>query len=244
MEISSPVPSKASLVILVLVNLIPVVGVLVWNWSVFEIVVLYWFENVVIGLVCILKILTATGRDRTKSVLKHREDPRMPSHLGNPVGERPPSSLAAKSFLAAFFTFHYGMFCFVHGVFVFMLLDGKLGGFIEGGPFALFGRKLPEAMASGGIWFALAIVGSHLYSFYRNYLGKGECHRTSAQKQFSEPYGRIIVLHVAILFGAIVITSLGSPVILLLFLVAGKILLEIRLLNRGRKAAPRMKVAG
>ncbi|WP_411827854.1 DUF6498-containing protein [Luteolibacter sp. AS25] len=235
MERISPIFGKASFSILILVNLIPIFGVLIWNWSVSEIVVLYWFENVVIGLVCILKILTATGRDGTNSISEQLENSAMPAYLSNPAAERPRTSLRAKLFLAAFFSFHYGMFCFVHGVFVFMLLDGRVGGFISGGPFALFSRKLSEAMDSGGIWFALAIIGSHLFWFFQNYLAKGKRHQTSAQEQFSSPYGRIVVLHIAILFGAIVITSLGSPVFMLILLIAGKIVLEIKLLKRSKK---------
>ncbi|MEP2775092.1 MAG: DUF6498-containing protein [Luteolibacter sp.] len=238
MEKSSPLSGNAALVILVLVNLIPLVGVLAWDWDVFEIVVLYWFENVVIGLVCILKILTATGPDETKSVLKNREDPSMPEHLRTPeIVERTAPSLGVKLFLAAFFIFHYGMFCFAHGLFIFMLLDGQVGGFIQGGPLALFARKLPEAFASGGIWFALALIASHLYSYFHNYLGKGECHRTSAQAQWAGPYGRIIVLHVAILFGAIVISALGSPVFLLILLILGKIGMDLKLHLRSQKGA-------
>jgi hypothetical protein len=49
------------------------------------------------------------------------------------------------------------------------------------------------------------------------------------------PYGRIIVLHIAILFGAFVITAFGSPVFLLLLLIAGKIGLDAKLHLRSRK---------
>ena len=43
------------------------------------------------------------------------------------------------------------------------------------------------------------------------------------------PYGRIIVLHVTIIFGAALIQWLGSPVSMLVVLVATKILLDLRL---------------
>ncbi|HRQ88290.1 MAG TPA: DUF6498-containing protein, partial [Bacteroidia bacterium] len=69
---------------LVLANLIPLFGAIFWGWSVFEIVLLYWAENVVVGLYAILRILAAG---------------QFPTAWGDFV---------AKSFVAGFFTFHYG----------------------------------------------------------------------------------------------------------------------------------------
>ena len=226
---------NAALIVLILVNLIPILGVLAWDWNAFEIVVLYWFENVVIGMVCVLKMLTATGEEAATIVSEDPEDPSKPRYLRKPVAAPSSPGLGGRIFLTGFFIFHYGMFCFGHGIFVFMLLDGKLGGFIQGGPFALIARKLPEAFASGGKWFALGIVASHLYSFFHDYLGKGEFRRTSIRTQMSAPYGRIIVLHIAILFGAFVITALGSPIFLLILLIVGKIVLELKLQAAAKK---------
>ena len=224
MDKASPISGNAALFILILVNLIPFAGVLAWDWDVSGILVLYWFENVVIGLVCILKILTATGKDEAKAITKNSDNPGMSE---NTVAEH--TGTGARIFLTAFFIFHYGMFCFAHGLFIFMLIDGKVGGFINGGPLALFAKKLPDALDSGGILFVLAIIASHLFSFFHNYIGKGEFRRTSAKAQWIAPYGRVLVLHVAILLGAVVITAVGSPVILLILLIAGKIMLDVKL---------------
>ena len=40
---------------LIAANLIPLVGVLAWDWSVFHVVVVYWLENVIIGVINILQ---------------------------------------------------------------------------------------------------------------------------------------------------------------------------------------------
>jgi hypothetical protein len=51
------------------------------------------------------------------------------------------------------------------------------------------------------------------------------------------PYGCIVVLHIAILFGAFVITALGSPVFMLLLLIVGKIALDVKLRIRSHAKA-------
>ena len=53
-----------------------------------------------------------------------------------------------------------------------------------------------------------------------------------------QPYGRIIVLHIAIIGGAFAIMLLGSPVFLLLILIGGKIWLDVKmhLLERRKNA--------
>jgi hypothetical protein len=129
------------------------------------------------------------------------------------------------------------MFCFVHGAFVFALLGGKDRGTMEGG--TLIGMGISSIFHSGGKWFVIAIIASHLFSFGWNFIGKGEYRRASAADVMKAPYGRIVVLHIAIIFGAFVITALGSPVFLLLILIAGKIILDAKLhLRSHRNPAP------
>jgi hypothetical protein len=60
-------------------------------------------------------------------------------------------------------------------------------------------------------------------------LGRGEFRRTNLVVLMFQPYGRVVVLHVAILFGGIVAQFLGSPVFLLLLLIGGKTLLDLGL---------------
>ena len=48
---------QVSLLALVLVNLLPLLGVLFFNWDVVALVVLYWSENLVLGFYTVLKML-------------------------------------------------------------------------------------------------------------------------------------------------------------------------------------------
>ena len=51
------------------------------------------------------------------------------------------------------------------------------------------------------------------------------------------PYGRIVVLHLAIIFGAFATMLLGSPVFLLVILVLGKIILDLKMHFRAHQKA-------
>ena len=83
---------KPSVLVLIVANLIPLWGVIFRGWDVSNILHLYWAENVAVGVVSVLKILSN-------------------QHEG--------SVLPAKIFLAGFFSVHYGFFCFGHAMFVF-----------------------------------------------------------------------------------------------------------------------------
>lgn len=65
-------------------------------------------------------------------------------------------------------------------------------------------------------------------SFATNYLSRGECQRANAQLLMMQPYGRIVVLYLTIIFGGMLMMSLKSPVWGLLLLVALKITLDLR----------------
>lgn len=222
-----------SLIILILVNLLPILGVIYANWSVFEIVALYWFENVVIGLVNVLKILTCCPGSEPSA-----EDEKLPEYL------RPAASVGAlhhlsKLFLVPFFSIHYGGFCFVHGIFVFVLLGPKNASGGDGDPFVNMHQWFGSFPNSSTQWFVLAIVASHLFSYFHNFIGKGEFRRTTSGELMSAPYGRIVVLHIAIILGAFAIAAIGSSVGMLLLLIIGKIIIDAKLHIRAhRKSAP------
>lgn len=247
-------PFDSSVWILIGANLIPLVGVLFWEWSTFEVVALYWLENVIIGAINILKMLTCSpdmkkanlnsmfderlenvsniGEEDQQKITQARE---MIGKYGNQAGKL---NQASKLFLIPFFTLHYGFFCFGHGMFVFLLLGGtdKPGALMSHGPGpSSLSHLVSEAVAQGGAWAALGLTISHLYSFGANYIGKGEYRRTATPMLMIAPYGRIVVLHIAIIFGAFAIMALGSPVYLLVLLIVGKIALDLKLHLRSHR---------
>ena len=243
-------------VMLIGANLIPLAGVLGWDWSVFHVVVVYWLENVIIGVINILKMIICSPDPEQidlKGKLKQRiaEKPgeldedelreafEFTHKLDANKGKLGALHHASKLFFIPFFTFHYGLFCLVHGVFVFALLGkNELGGAsmpTGASPLEELSELLELAMESGGQWAALGLVVSHLFSFCVNYLGKGEYRRTAAPILMIAPYGRIVVLHLAIIFGAFATILLGSQVFLLVILIIGKIMLDLKFHRRAHK---------
>lgn len=93
-----------ALVLLVAFNLIPLVGVLNWGWQSFELIFLYWMENLVIGAFSLVRMVVRPYGHAIDGVF--------------PV------------LLAPFFAFHYGFFCWGHGTFVVSLFGPEhLNGF-------------------------------------------------------------------------------------------------------------------
>ena len=88
-----------SLLVLLVANALPIVGVLVLGWTVFPLVLLYWLENVIVGGFNVAKLLLAQPRE--------------------------PAYWAGKLFLVPFFVVHFGGFTFVHGVLVLALFGPK-----------------------------------------------------------------------------------------------------------------------
>ena len=190
---------RPSVIALVLANLAPGFGVLFLGWEVFPLLFLFWSENVIIGLLNALKMLLAAPE--------------------NPLG------WAAKAFMIPFFCVHYGMFTFVHGVFVISLFGG---GMVHGSGFPnpqTFWRIMQENHLG---WAILGLAVSRGISFVTNYLMNGEYQRASLPVLMQQPYGRIVVLHLTILGGGFLMMALHSPAVGLLLLIVLKTGLDLR----------------
>jgi len=133
--------------------------------------------------------------------------------------------MGRKLFLIPFFCFHYGMFTFVHGVFVVGMLGGcfRVGGSFPG-PETFLGLIREKHLT----WALLGLFASHAISFAHNYLARGEYRRADLKLLMGQPYGRIVVLHLTILLGGFLMMALRSPTVGLALLVVLKIILDLR----------------
>ena len=194
-----------AVVALVVANLIPLIGVLFFGWSVWNILVIYWLENGIVGVINVLKMSVATGGEVTAGVTFM-------------VNGRPATS-ATKMGLIPFFIVHYGIFWFVHGIFVLTLP-------------AFFSLMSDDGMTLdlGPVVFAaVGLAISHGLSFWWNFLHGGEYQRTTAAALMFAPYKRLVALHITIIFGAFAVMFTGAPAAAVAVLVAIKTAIDLGL---------------
>ncbi|HEX5823731.1 MAG TPA: DUF6498-containing protein [Candidatus Limnocylindrales bacterium] len=224
--------TTSSALVLVAFNVIPLIGVVFWGWNVATLLVLYWVENGIVGILNVPKMLLARGQpDPSEGELR--------------INGRVSTSRAG---MVVFFLIHYGIFWVVHGVFVFSLSafaaltgGGSGAGAIQpvgpDGFGGVFPGPIDTAVTAGArgpdlsavAWGALGLAISHGASFVINFLGRREYLRISAGRQMFAPYGRLVILHMAILLGAFVSLTIGSPIGALIVLVVLKTIVDLTL---------------
>jgi hypothetical protein len=129
---------RVSIGALILFNLVPLAGLYFFGWNLSSIMVLYWFENVIIGFFNVIKMSKAKGQKPQTKLYSGKKS----------------VTIAQKSSTIRFFMVHFGMFTLGHGVFVFVLFGRDLPS---------FSSLLPAALClfvSHGI--------SYAYNFIRN----------------------------------------------------------------------------
>lgn len=183
-------------------NAVPLLGILLWDWNVFELMFLYWVENIVVGILTIPMLIAAGMHER---------------------------KIMHGLFAAAFFIFHYGLFCLAHGMFV---LD-------------LFGPDGTEALNTYGLFAPIHFLfhAEPWSGFYWGLAGMvivqaiqmaqrwpAHSHKAVAEVMML-PYPRMLMLHVTIIFGGMLAQALGQPAAALIFLIVLKTAFDLGLIR-------------
>jgi hypothetical protein len=176
---------KPSVVLLVLANLIPLAGVVFWSWDLFGLVLLYWMETGIIGLFAIIHMAIAARWGAL--------------------------------FMVPFFCVHFGGFMLGHLFFLVIMFGGARSTDI-----AHLQALVVTQLDDVSLWIALAaLCVSHGYSFVLNVKRHFEPqplkrHATVAPDPpdtgslMTAPYQRVIIMHLTIIFGAMLAQWLGS----------------------------------
>ena len=136
-----------------------------------------------------------------------------------------PLMWVGKLFAVPFFSFHYGIFTLVHGIFIYILFGGLVAN----------ETKVPELNPTiiwqmienyNLIWGFLCLLVSHGISFVMNYILKGEYKEANFFDLMSEPYRRVFMLHLTIIFGGFILIYAGSPTGGLILLIVLKMAID------------------
>jgi hypothetical protein len=179
-----------------LVDLMPIYALFAWGWTVVPLVMLYWMENVIAGVMTIPRLLISGAR----------------FGFGGAIGG---------IFMSAFFVFHYGMFCLVHGTFLvvfasFSSPEGMASApFMDVGGIFRFGLESAEHVD----WIAYAIIGFQIAVFLWEFILKGGWKVSNLGEEMAAPYGRVVVLHIALFVGFGALILLGQPMLGVLALI-------------------------
>ena len=145
---------RTSSLVLILANLIPLAGVVLFQWDVLAILLLYWAESVIIGVLNVLRIVACKTDNILHGVLPQLAGQPIPEELSKNIPSV--TGFALKLFLIPFFIVHYGMFCSGH-------LMAVLGIFSDTGMSLRAGSSLSQLWQTS-FWVAVtAIAGSHLF---------------------------------------------------------------------------------
>lgn len=206
-----------NLLFVLLANAVPLVGIQRFGWSATTVLVLYWFENLLIaGFTCV-------------RIAAHRAITRKRGHwragqLGLLVNGKPSTS----GLLGEYATMAF-VFTLAHGVFVGMI--------------AVFaGNKHPDdpiwqfsvvQFRQGATWIA-AILAVELAV---DLAGMKSLSYAALKSQVQARMGRIFVMHMTIILGMFAMTLTDSPFAVLYTLIAFKTLWELATIRQGHARA-------
>ncbi len=122
-----------STLLLVAVNLLPLAGVLFFGWSVYEVVLLFWAENLVIGLYTVARMVTLLRRNGDRRML----------------------------LLIPFFCLHFGAFTLGHLVFVIFMFRPE--DFAAGGTGLSLWIPFLSLLVSHGASYVMNFLGKQEY---------------------------------------------------------------------------------
>ena len=212
-----------SITALVTANLIPLTGALFWNWELFEIVFLYWFESAIVGFYTILKMAwVELAPEKTGEALSRKRILVFLLH-----------ALIFFLPLGAFMTLYFFLI-YVFGreinpglpwasdppglttafrplVFVYVM-------------FVVLVKILPPMMVP-----ALALFVSHGISFWYNFVGRKEYMRFGRAGEIAfTPYERIFPVIGTIFAGLILMIIFGVPMLFVAALILLKTFVDLR----------------
>jgi len=215
-----PQPSKFGAVVLaLLINVVPLVGVLYFHWSAINVLVLYWFENLLIGFCTLVRLFAHRAWTRKRGYWRHS------NRLGIQVNDKPAEMGLIGEYAIATFGF-----TLAHGVFVGAIALIVHQNYPDQAMWQLSWQQVLRGALAIAVFLGIELVvdltciRGASFAALRDY----------AQARM----GRVIVLHLAIIFGMFAMAMSHSPMGILYVLIGIKACAD--LLGVATRGAPRI----
>jgi hypothetical protein len=193
---------------------------MVWwfDWQAHALLLAYWLEAGVVGGIYMAKIHRAAGTDDPQSIRSfwdiNGERPR--SYIGRPNGD-----------------IAYAL------VEQYLLIWLVLGGIVVGGPFTqdFYLSAIEPASPGVVISVTVSLVATHVYSYWREYLGNREFERRGPVSLLVEPRPRFLALFAAVFIGGAAVNLTRNPFGVVIVLIFFKTCADLLQHRRERKQA-------
>ena len=186
-------------------NLIPLYGVLYWQWDTFQLLMLYWTETAIIAGFTLLRLSKLSAPERGEITVN-----------GKP---RPATEFA----LVGFFALHAGLFIFVHFVLLWAFFSWDWLKKVHG-----VGSFFYELYGANFVWAALLFMIIASVISFLVYSAQPSQRSAAPGEKATDPvlpivgglYARIVIMQVAIIFGALISGMAGSlaPLVIVIVL--------------------------
>lgn len=197
---------KRSDYFLIAANLLPVIGCLFWNWDPKQIFMAYALETIIVGFYTLLKMGITTAIRKKDNWYNNGT-----------------SSTVSGLFFMLFFVFHYGMFVAIQtGMFIGV---SRLGKELHAGFFD-FILHWTSYIGKDGYYILGGFLISYGFDMVWNFLRPGLYKTAPLMLLMFQPYGRIFIQQITVIFGSIFLEFGAGKIFILIFAVA-KIFIEV-----------------
>ena len=192
---------------LVVTNLFLMVMAIILEWRIYDQIMVFWCENLVIGFYTIFKLPFCRMVDRDKF-----------DHF-------PVKPKYHKFVISPFFIIHFSLFCTLHLAMIQMLFSNDVEAYAEAHNDSLF----PQINWSVVLISIFALMVNHGVSFVINFLGKKEYLKFKMDEMMMIPYKRLLLVHLVAMSFGIILSVIGFNSVIVVFIFFGvKIWIDLK----------------
>lgn len=195
------------ILIVLMINAVPIIGVLRFGWSVTNVLVLYWFENLLIAVCTCVRIAVHRWLTQKRGYWR-----------GGQVGVKVNGQTVKSGLLGEYAAMAF-LFTFAHGIFVGAIALILSQNFPDDPRWQVSFVQIGHGLLAISVMLAIELVAdlftirSRSFAWMRSYV--------------ESRMSRVIVLHLAIIFGMMAMAATDSPLGILYVLIGLKTLTEI-----------------